>query len=99
MTSMFEPIDLSAYADPVLDALVSGPSRPLEGTIFLEGIQQSQGPVLELGCGIGRYTIPLAERGIDLTAVDLSAPSLAYACRKASGLPIRWAEEVKVILP
>ncbi|MFN2266467.1 MAG: methyltransferase domain-containing protein, partial [Anaerolineales bacterium] len=32
-----------------------------------------------MGCGIGRYTIPLAERGIDLTAVDLSAPSLAYA--------------------
>lgn len=90
MTPKFEPIDLSAYADPFLDALVSGPGRPLDGTIFLEQIQLVQGPVLELGCGIGRYTIPLAERGIDLTAVDLSAPSLAYARRKASHLAIRW---------
>jgi len=89
---MFEPIDLSAYADATLDALVSGPGRPLDGTIFFEYIQRAQGPVLELGCGIGRYTIPLAERGIDLTAVELSAPSLAYARQQASGLPIRWVK-------
>ena len=89
---MLKPIDLSAYADADLDALVSGPGRPIEGTIFLEYIQKAQGPVLELGCGIGRYTIPLAERGIDLTAVDLSAPSLAYARQKARDLPIRWVE-------
>ncbi|KGX91401.1 hypothetical protein N781_04450 [Pontibacillus halophilus JSM 076056 = DSM 19796] len=28
--------------------------------------------VLELGCGTGRLTIPLAERGHDVTAIDLS---------------------------
>ena len=89
---MFKPIDLSAYADAELDALVSGPGRPIEGTIFLEYIQQAQSPVLELGCGIGRYTIPLAEHGIELTAVDLSAPSLAYARQKAGDLPICWVE-------
>jgi SAM-dependent methyltransferase len=92
MTPIFKPINLSAYADPILDALVSGPGRPLDGTIFLEVIQQVQGPVLELGCGIGRYTLPLAALGIDLTAVDLSAPSLAYARGKAGDLPIHWVE-------
>ena len=55
---MFQPIHLSAYADATLDALISGPGRPLEGTIFLEYTQQVQGPVLELGCGIGCYTFP-----------------------------------------
>ncbi|MFN2236986.1 MAG: class I SAM-dependent methyltransferase, partial [Anaerolineales bacterium] len=30
--------------------------------------------------------------GIDLTAVDLSAPSLAYARQKARDLPICWVE-------
>ena len=36
--------------------------------------------------------LSLAERGIDLTAVELSAPSLAYARQKANDLPIRWVE-------
>jgi len=89
---MLKPINLSAYADATLDALVSGPARPIRNTIFLEHIQEAQGPILELGCGIGRYTIPLAERGMKLTALDLSAPSLAYARQKAANLPIRWVE-------
>jgi SAM-dependent methyltransferase len=89
---MFNPIDLSAYADATIDALVSGPGRSLDGAIFLEVIRQAQGPVLELGCGLGRYTIPLAERGIDMTGLELSAPSLAYARQKAGDLPIHWVE-------
>ena len=28
--------------------------------------------VLEVGCGMGRYTLLLAEQGIDLTGLDLS---------------------------
>jgi ubiquinone/menaquinone biosynthesis C-methylase UbiE len=28
--------------------------------------------VLEVGCGMGRYTLPLLERGLDLTCLDLS---------------------------
>lgn len=89
---MFTPIDLAAYADPVLDALSSGSIQPLDSTIFLEYIQQAQGPVLELGCGLGRYTIPLAELGIDITGLELSAPSLAYARKNAPDLPIHWVE-------
>lgn len=90
---MFEPIDLSCYADSEIDALVSGPGRPLESTpVFLEFVRQAQGPVLELGCGLGRYTIPLAERGIDITGLELSAPSLDYARKKAGALPIHWVE-------
>jgi SAM-dependent methyltransferase len=89
---VFDSIDLSAYADATIDALVSGPGRPLENTIFLDRIQQAQGQVLEVGCGLGRYTIPLAECGIDITGVELSAPSLAYARQAAGDLPIRWVE-------
>lgn len=89
---MFESINLSFYADAALDALVSGPGRPIDGTPFLAFVQQAQGPVLELGCGQGRYTIPLAERGIDMTGVELSAPSLAYARQNAGELAIDWVE-------
>lgn len=34
------------------------------------------GAVLELGCGNGRITLPLARAGLDVTGVDLSKPML-----------------------
>jgi SAM-dependent methyltransferase len=89
---MFEPINLSAYADPLLDELVSGEPE-IDNTLFFDIISQAQGPILELGCGYGRLTVPLAQRGItDLTGVDLSAPSLAFARVRAGELPICWIE-------
>src|SRR4051812_45882769 len=37
------------------------------------------GPVLELGCGTGRVSAPLAGDGVDLVGIDRSAPMLARA--------------------
>ena len=37
------------------------------------------GPVLELGCGTGRISIPLARAGVPLVGLDRSAPMLARA--------------------
>ncbi len=37
------------------------------------------GPVLELGCGTGRVSLPLARAGVNLVGVDRSAPMLARA--------------------
>ncbi|MFD5452541.1 class I SAM-dependent methyltransferase [Streptomyces sp. NPDC003470] len=36
--------------------------------------------ILELGCGVGRMTRPLLERGFDVTAVDESAEMLEQVC-------------------
>jgi SAM-dependent methyltransferase len=40
--------------------------------------------ILEVGCGMGRYTLPLAERGYDVEGLDLS-PVLIERLRAASG--------------
>lgn len=40
---------------------------------------QAAGPVLELGCGTGRVSLPLARAGVPLTGVDRSAAMLAFA--------------------
>ncbi len=46
---------------------------------YVEEAQKSQGQVLELVCGTGRLTIPLALTGIDVVGTDLSAPVLNIA--------------------
>jgi len=41
-----------------------------------------RGPVLELGCGTGRVTMPLAREGVHVVGVDRSAEMLARAERR-----------------
>src|SRR3954462_8921405 len=40
---------------------------------------QAHGPVLELGCGTGRISLPLGRAGVSLVGVDRSEPMLARA--------------------
>src|SRR3954470_11060663 len=42
------------------------------------------GPVLELGCGTGRISLPLARAGVHLVGIDRSEAMLARALRKAA---------------
>ncbi|MCB9550721.1 MAG: class I SAM-dependent methyltransferase [Myxococcales bacterium] len=41
------------------------------------------GRVLDLGCGYGRHTVPLARRGYDMVGLDLSLDLLQNALRRA----------------
>jgi len=43
---------------------------------FVEAAKRIGGPVLELGCGTGRLTVPLAQAGLEVTALDISATML-----------------------
>lgn len=47
--------------------------------------------VIDLGCGTGSVSIPLAAKGLDVTGVDLSPDMLAEADHKArqAGVPLR----------
>src|SRR5262249_5602210 len=42
----------------------------------------ARGTVLELGCGTGRVSLPLARAGVHLVGIDRSAPMLARARRR-----------------
>jgi SAM-dependent methyltransferase len=59
---------------------------------YLKKAQEIRDPILELACGTGRITIPLAERGYDVTGLDISEPMLKLARKKAldKGLMIEW---------
>jgi 2-polyprenyl-3-methyl-5-hydroxy-6-metoxy-1,4-benzoquinol methylase len=49
------------------------------------------GPVLELGVGTGRVSIPLAARGLDVTGIDSSAAMLKVLATKPGGEAVRTA--------
>lgn len=51
-------------------------------------------PILEIACGTGLVTIPIAEQGFAVTGVDVCRPMLEYARYKAlrCQLSIRWVE-------
>ncbi len=51
---------------------------------YLEAAKASQGEVLDLACGTGRISIPLAQEGIQVTGLDLSREMLDKAKRKAN---------------
>ena len=57
---------------------------------------ESGGPVLELGAGTGRVTIPIAEAGIRVSAVDLDAGMLDKLRQKAATLPDEARSRVTV---
>jgi SAM-dependent methyltransferase len=46
--------------------------------------RQAGGPLLELGCGTGRLSVPLARAGVPVVGVDRSEPMLARARRRAA---------------
>ena len=84
--------EVALYEAPaVYDAVV--PPGPCE-SFYRDLAGRTGGPVLELACGTGRLSVPLAEDGRDVVGVDISASMLGAARRKASlrGVEIEFVE-------
>jgi SAM-dependent methyltransferase len=47
---------------------------------------QAKGPVLELGCGTGRISLPLARAGVRLVGIDRSQPMLERAAKRLAAM-------------
>jgi SAM-dependent methyltransferase len=70
-------------------------SRDSEIPFYRKYARCSNGPVLEVACGTGRLTLPIARDGVDVTGLDVSRPMLEQARGKsaAEGLSIEWVEQ------
>ena len=53
---------------------------------WISEAETATGPVLELGCGTGRVTIPVSQAGVTITGLDNSLVMLAQARSKAKKL-------------
>lgn len=69
------PLDVARFLAPVNDADISV-------------IERCRGPVLDVGCGPGRFVSALAERGIPTLGVDL-APTAVRLARGRGGSALR----------
>ena len=59
---------------------------------YIRQVKKYGDPVLELACGTGRVTIPLAESGINITGIDISESMLSHAQAKTKEkeVAIEW---------
>jgi SAM-dependent methyltransferase len=55
---------------------------------YAELSRQASGDILELGCGTGQLTVPLASAGLRITGLDLSEPMLRVARERAAAAKV-----------
>ena len=70
---------------------------PDEDITFLQSIFGDANEILDVACGAGRHTIPLARAGYRMTGVDLSAAFLEHA--RKSDATIDWQQRDMRDLP
>ena len=65
---------------------------------FIDFAQKQGGNVLELACGTGRLTIPLAKEGVKITGIDNAEEMIALAEEKATKLGLNVDFHLKDLL-
>jgi SAM-dependent methyltransferase len=64
--------------------------------LYLELASSAPGPILELGCGTGRVTIPLAQAGHEVLGLDVSESMLEIAVCKLRQLPLEISRRIRL---
>src|SRR5262245_51927755 len=86
--------NLEEFTDPPNYDIEEGERSAVRIAFYCELAKSIGGPVLEIACGSGLVSIPIAAMGLDVTGVDLARTMLEHARKKAEAqkLKIRWVE-------
>ena len=86
--------NLEEFSDPPNYDMEEGERSAPRIAFYCDLARQVGGRVLEIACGSGLVTIPVAAQGLDVTGVDIARPMLEHARKKAEGqnLNIHWVE-------
>lgn len=88
--SLIDHDNLEEFSDPE-NYDIEDPSDT--GTAFYTALaEETGGPVLEIACGTGRVSIPIARLGLRVTGLDIVPGMLERARSKSAGLDTRWVE-------
>ena len=74
--------------DPLADLYDLEYVHDYDVPFWLSLAQREGGPVIEWGAGTGRIAIPLAEKGFDVTAVEVSEGMVGRG--RIKGAPLEW---------
>ncbi len=83
--------DLEEYGDPLNYDCEYGSFEP-DGLFYLSLANQINGPILDLGCGTGRLTIPFAKKGLSIVGFDNSPIMLKRAKEKSPDVNVEWIQ-------
>lgn len=87
---MIDHNNLEEFSDPINYDMQDSSDT---GIAFYAALaQETDGPVLEIACGTGRVSIPIAQLGFAVTGLDIVPGMLERARSKSIGLPTRWIE-------
>lgn len=91
---MIDHDNLEEFQDPANYDLEEGAATAVRAAFYGDLALETGGPALEIACGSGLAAIPIAERGLAVTGVDLARPMLEHARRKSArrGLALHWVE-------
>ena len=87
---MLDHDNLEEFSDPHTYDLED--SSDIGVAFYTALAQETGGPVLELACGTGRVSLPIARLGFPVTGLDIVPGMLERARSKSTGLPTRWVE-------
>ncbi|MCB1927478.1 MAG: class I SAM-dependent methyltransferase [Rhodocyclaceae bacterium] len=76
------PVD-DLYRDPQTYELLAQMTAPADLPFYRALLVDAAGRVLELGCGTGRLSLPLARHATEMTGLDNAPAMLDFARRKA----------------
>jgi SAM-dependent methyltransferase len=81
---------------PLVYDLQFAPDYP-DVAFWIDLCREWGGPVLEIGCGTGRVTIPLACAGLDVVGIDLAEPMLEVARQRVEDEPMPARKRVRLM--
>jgi 2-polyprenyl-3-methyl-5-hydroxy-6-metoxy-1,4-benzoquinol methylase len=86
--------NLEEFSDPPNYDIEEGERSAPRIAFYCDLAKSIGGPVLEIACGSGLVTIPIAAQGLDVTGVDLAHSMLEHARKKTEmqNLNIHWVE-------
>jgi len=87
------PWSREIYKTPELYDELCGDHRD-DIRFYVDRAVASGGPVLDLACGTGRVTIPIAQAGIEVVGLDVSPLMMKRGMEKAetAGVSLQWVE-------
>ena len=92
---MKKNIDVLEYLDGRhYDRKIESKKMNIDLRFYINKAKLYGGPILELACGTGRITIPIAKEGFSIIGLDLLNTMLKEAKRKSeeAGVEIEWIE-------